>query len=337
MGVIGSYCQLCRLPLSHDHYVQSASLGMLKIYRSTAEHGGHDWEPGERVVRFGREHRWLRDAIAITREETPRVVEGPVEDGVLEAGDDHVFIWEGDDDGFAYHRFCYERIGSPRTLEALVHGRGTHAASVVDTYGGQLFEFHELIDQGKGWMLVDPRLDTDDARRSRARIEEILAIAQRPRSERRPARVADVLAVDRDWRGMMLRGDAHAPRDVIRYRASVHPALDCAEYPVLVWAMKEYVTAGTALPEAAVFDELERFEHALKASVERDAAAILVMVTIGATQAQFLVHARDEAETVARIQALPSGPATKPIEFDNERDPAWNVYFSQMAPKRHGE
>jgi hypothetical protein len=320
MGVIGTSCQLCNLPVNHDHYVPSESLGMLKIYRSRSPAGGHDWEPGERVVQFTAEHAWLCDAVALLHD--GRVVAGPVEDGGLDAEGKSYYVDDADD-GYAYHRVCHELVGGERVTS--IH---THAWAQVQTYAGQLFEYQDLIDHGKAWMLVDPRTDSDDGRRSRARIAAIREQA-RLRPVRRPATVAEILASDRGWRGSMLRTD-HVPRHILRYRDNVHPELDCAAYPALVWAMKEY---GEGMPDPATLAELEAYEVALKAAVERDAAAILIMTTIGDGQAQFIIQARDEAATVAAITALPAGARSKPVDFDNEADPAWKVYFTTMSPR----
>lgn len=94
MGVIGTSCQLCNLPLHFDHYVRSPSLGMYKIFRSSnGPAGGHTWEPDERPVHFdAREHAWLCDAVAVRRH-PPGIVAGAVEDGTLRGGNgERVFV-----------------------------------------------------------------------------------------------------------------------------------------------------------------------------------------------------------------------------------------------------
>jgi hypothetical protein len=55
------------------------------------------------------------------------------------------------------------------------------------------------------------------------------------------------------------------------------------------------------------------------------------MVTIGQGQMQLVMQARDEATTRAQIEALPRGRV--PLSFDNERDEAWKIYFTQLAPR----
>jgi hypothetical protein len=337
MGVHGATCQLCRLPLQHDHYVpQRGGAGMLKIYRGGSEGGGHEWEEGEPVVRFGPEHAWLADAIGVPFGEGA-LLRGAVEDGSLTdaATGADAFIWDGDEDALAFHAYCWKRMGEPVRAGDAVVSRGLHLAAFADTYAGQLYEFRELIDHGKGWMLADPRGTTGDARRSAARIDAILADARRtPPPQTAPKSVADVLAADRGWRGIFLRENDHAPRDAVRYRANLDATLDLDGYTTLVWAMKEH--AGGGLPSPEAWAELEAFEVAVKAAVEQDAAAILIMVTIDRTQAQYLIYARDEAATRAAIDAAAArfGSVTRPIDYDNETDPGWKVYFANMDPRR---
>lgn len=317
MGVIGTSCRLCNLPLNFDHYVRSPSLGVLKIFRSSAgPAGGHDWEPDERPVHFDPvRHGWLCDAVAVGQ---GRAVAGPVEDGVIRVGEEVVFVGEYDEP--AYHRACHAMFGSPTDHEALLDSTGTYPWAQAETYNGQLFDLRLLVDHGKAWMLEDPR----GSERSRVRIEELIAGARRPRSK--PATIADVIANDCDWRAHVIH-EAEAPRHVVRIRTGIGTGPDCATYPALVWAMKEW--GGDGMCDAATLDELETFATTVKATVEADARAVLLMITIGQGQMQLIMHARDEATTRANIEALPQGRV--PLEFDNELDPAWKLFFTQLA------
>ncbi len=162
MGVTGSHCQLCRLPLQHDHYVRAANESHFKIYRGTAPNGGHTWEPGERAVAFGPEHAWLTDAIGLARSDVgPALVEGLVSDGVLvdRRTGAEVVVGEGDEDALTYHRYCWNQFGAPAGPGAAgrsPRAQGTYGWAVIGAFGGQLFEFGELVDGGLAWTLVDP-------------------------------------------------------------------------------------------------------------------------------------------------------------------------------------
>lgn len=327
MGVIGSHCQLCRLPLHHDHYVPTGG-AMLKIYR-TCSPDTHRYEADEPVVRFGPEHAWLRDAVALPFS-GDELLRGPVEDGILRDVDKGKtsFIWEGDDEALAFHVWCWELMGAPKTADDAVQGRGLHAFAVVEAYGGQLFEHHEFRRDGFGWMLEDPGMST----RSRERIEALHARAKRQHaSPPRFTEVRELLAADRSWAGLMLRDEHHAPVTSTRYRTNLHTGLDTAAYPTLVWAMQEY--DEQAWPTGELMQELIAYEAALIDAVQRDAGALVLMTTTGADQMQYLVQARDEAATRALIDALPGVPGTKPIDYDNEQDPTWTNFFTTMNPQ----
>lgn len=339
MGVTGSHCQLCRLPLQHDHYVRAASEPRFKIYRGTTPNGGHTWEAGERVVAFGPEHAWVMDAIGLMRSDAgPALVEGPVSDGVLvdRTTGVEVFVGEGDEDALTYHRYCWEQFGAPGEAGAAgqsPRAQGTYGWAVIGAFGGQLFELGELVDGGLAWTLVDPRGDSPDARRSRARIAGLLADTSRgdpPRGP--PPSVARILEVDRDWSGAILRKDG-AARSLIHYRDDLHPGLDRSAYPTLVWAMTEY--GGTGVPDATTGAALVEYEAALKASVEATATGILVMSTAGDGQAQWLVYSRDEAATRAAIDSIPHGASLAAVEYDNTNDPTWAAFFDEMNPRRY--
>lgn len=301
---------------------------MLKIYR-TSDPSGHRFEADEQVVTFGAEHAWLCDAVALPFRDG-ELLRGPVEDGVLRDVDKGktAFIWEGDDEALAFHVWCWELMGAPKTADDAVQGRGLHAFAVVEAYGGQLFEHHEFRRDGLGWMLEDPRTST----RSRTRIEDMHARARRQHpSPPRFTEVREVVATDRSWAGLTLRDENHAPVHSMRYRTNLHTGLDTAAYPTLVWAMKEY--DDQVWPTGELMQGLVAFETALIDAVQRDAAAIVLMTTTGADQMQYLVQARDEAATRAVIDALPGVPGTKPIEYDNEHDPAWSNFFTKMNPQ----
>jgi hypothetical protein len=301
---------------------------MLKIYR-TSHPRALEFEAGERVVAFGPEHAWLRDAIALPFR-GDEVLRGPVEDGVLRDADKGktAFIWEGDDEALAFHVSCWELMGSPRTADDAAQGRGLHAFAIIESYSGQLFEHHEFREHGFGWMLEDPRRSA----RSRERIEAIYARAKRQHpSPPRFTSVRELVAADRSWSGLTIRDEKHVAQHTIRSRTNLHNGLDTASYPTLVWAMKEYVEE--VWPTGELMQALIAYETALIDAVQRDDAAIVLMTTLGADQTQYLVQARDEAATRKVIDSLASPAGTKPIEYDNEQDPQWSNFFTKMNPQ----
>lgn len=177
MGVSATYCQICHLPVQHDHYVpMKHPLGedvddLWAIYRGDPHSNS--------AFPFGRDHAWLKEAVALRVDPAaqPQVVEGEVHDGALELpGGGFCFVGDGYmgwDGRVPYHKACWEIAGKPEWsgLQGLLDDG-------LFPYGKQLFDFVALEKDGRGWMLVDPRLDTAEGRRSRERIQQLLS---RPR------------------------------------------------------------------------------------------------------------------------------------------------------------
>lgn len=293
MGVHGTFCQLCGLPAQHDHYVPTAS-GMLKIYRGSSENGGHRWEPGERPFPFGPEHAWLKDAVALPWDEE-RVLRGAIEDGALE----DVLVFDGGEDGLAFHHACWELQGSPGSTGPAVRANGSHAWALVEPYQEQLFDLQGLADDGKAWMLADPRTDV----RSRARIEAMLSLA-RDEVTREPATLEELLAMDRDWSARMTRDESGGRRAIVRARLHALEKMPKTGFEGLLRITRE----GTSV------DALEAFEIELKAAVERDRRAVLAAARLAEGRATWLVYARD----AAAAKALATG------DVEVSRDPDWS-------------
>src|SRR5688500_5873690 len=110
MGVMGTYCQVCGLPVQYDHYVPAGD--MWAIYR------GDGRDSVAPVVHFGPEHVWLREAVGLRVDpsETTVLVEGLIHDGFFE-GAFHDFVADGLEERAALHRTCYETIGRPGVWE----------------------------------------------------------------------------------------------------------------------------------------------------------------------------------------------------------------------------
>lgn len=170
MGVVSTYCQICGLPVQHDHYVPDGATGGWLIWRSRTD---SDVAP---AVALGPEHDWLRRAVGLRLDdsEPQTIVEGDVHDGVLECAGGLTFVWDGLDDRAALHRYCWEAAGSPGTWQPLA---GLELPAAEEPYRRQLFDFAAFVADGHGWMLVDPAGGTDAAHRSRRRITDLLAAA----------------------------------------------------------------------------------------------------------------------------------------------------------------
>jgi hypothetical protein len=170
VGVLGTWCQICGIPVQQDHYVELD--GMFGIYR-----GGESHEVCAPALPFAEEHEWLKDAVALRLSDAqdPVILEGRIHDGAVEKIDgdsyDDGMVMDGIEERAALHRACWELAGRPDSWDKLGPRRKQEG---LEIYQEQLFEFAGLVKDGKGWMLVDPRSDSDEARRNRVRIEALL-------------------------------------------------------------------------------------------------------------------------------------------------------------------
>jgi hypothetical protein len=219
-------------------------------------------------------------------------------------------VFEGGDDGLAFHRACWELEGSPRSTGPAFRANGTHAWAMVESYHEQLFDFFSLVADGKGWMLEEPKPGT----RARARIDAMLEI---PEASEPVTTVEDAVKVDRDWASLPVRDD-RGRKALIRARTHTLEQVDHAGFRALVRVTKFY--EEPRLPGAEEMQELESFEVELKSAVERDAQGALVLVAIGKGRAEYLVYARDGEKTKARVTAVPAASAAK-LEVSD--DPEW--------------
>ncbi|MCB9655939.1 MAG: DUF695 domain-containing protein [Deltaproteobacteria bacterium] len=334
MGVIGTQCALCALPLEHNHYVpmQDGS-GMLKIYDPTMPDLEAFFAPGEPVVRFGPEHAWLRAAVGLKQYANgPDLIRGVVDNGVLEDRSTGYTSELYDDEHLGFHEVCWRAMGEPKAVRDATIGRGSFDYARVEPYMGQLFDFHALIADGKGWMLIDPEGTSSDASRSQQRIKNGLAhgVPWCRLKDESPTTIAGVLGADRPWVGRSGRNDEGERAWLSRLRTMPF-GCELDGYATLIWFIKEYDGNTSGMPTADTLALLEDFEVALKDTIEHEHEAILVKTLIGANQGQYIAYSKNEAGTMARIQALPNCDTPKPSGFDNEQDAEWRVYFEDLV------
>ena len=165
---MSTYCQICGLPVQHDHYVPAEDGDYFHIWRGD---GSDACEP---IVAFGPGHAWLRQAVGLPFDdrsgETP--VAGAVHDGYLTDGEDDFDVTDGFGDRVALHGACWRLAGRPIAWEPLEH---LEPPAEEEPYRQQLFDFDAFVADGHGWMLVDPDADSPDGRRNRRRIVELLS------------------------------------------------------------------------------------------------------------------------------------------------------------------
>lgn len=292
---------------------------MLKIYRGASPNGGHEWEADEAPFRFGPEHEWLKDAVVLPWDEE-RVLRGAIEDGVLE----DVMVFDGGEDGLAYHHACWELQGSPPSTGPAVRANGSHGWALVEGYHEQLFDFAGLEADGKRWMLADPRTDA----RSRARIEALVAIARDEVPEPPPTEVVGILEVDRDWACMAIRAEQQRAA-IVRARTYSIEQADKTGFADLVRVRVPY--EGRQLPAGPQMEAVEALELELKEALERDRAAMLVVVAFAQGAAEYLAWARDGARAQGQIAERVQRAGGR---IDVQRDPRWEEAMRTLTRLR---
>lgn len=319
MGVHATFCQLCGLPVQHDHYVPSRA-GPLRIYRGAMEDGGHDWKEDEshRPFAFGPKHAWLCDAVGLLRDEE-HVIRGTVSDGGLRdaKGDDEIYVADGDEDALVLHHFCWELMGNPVNADHALRGTNQLGWAQLAPYQEQLFEFTAFDREGKGEWLEDPKRSA----RSRARIDEALVNARRcPPTADEPMNLEQVLRLDRDWRGTTLGGRKY----LIRYREALTEDMDLSSHQHLLCLIQ---------PADAPSAELEALERAFKTALESDGLGISVVhsFSFAEKKLQLLAYVRDLKEAHRRVDGL---GWKGPLEFDDAHDPRWKIFFHDMGVPR---
>jgi len=174
MGVMSTYCQICGLPVQHDHYVPAERADYFHIWRGD---GDDEVEP---IIPFGPEHAWLRAGVGLRYEDSALLmatVSGLVHDGYLESPGGGLFgtdLMDGfGDDRVALHAACWHLAGEPTSWEAL--GHTNDIPKDENRYRRQLFDFEAFVADGHGWMLVDPQDGSAEGVRNRERILTLLS------------------------------------------------------------------------------------------------------------------------------------------------------------------
>lgn len=142
-----------------------------------------------------------------------------------------------------------------------------------------------------------------------------------------PTSVANVLASDCDWRGLVLV-DGNGERDsVMHLRKALHQGLDCAAFPHLVQAVKDYPVGAApgGLPAADHGVAMEDLETAFKDALEHDHFAVAGAFVYGGGKALLFAQARDAAEARRRIEALPWARVPGSVEVNEMHDPDWDT------------
>lgn len=301
MGVMGTVCQICGMPVQHDHYVGEVESGLIGIYRG---HGTSTYPP---VFPFAREHEWLQQAVAVPGEDGETLARGFVEDGSLtDAAGDTYFVLDGYDEHGAFHEACWRLAGLPTTYEELRPVTYLHELTYLKRYQGQLFDFQGLQADGKDWMLLDP--DLPAGQRNRARIEALLRKGMGAMPEGNAETAAELRASEL-W-AYEPTGNGHW-----RYRLNFDRSIMTSAFPIKLW-VKLPVAEGP---------QLELWESEFLGAED----VILLATESTEGQVRFYAYARSP-EAAERACQAPGA------ELELAEELGWASYFDEVAPRIPG-
>lgn len=301
MGVMGTYCQLCGMPVQHDHYVKTERENYYAIYRQTNHPAGH--------FPLGPEHAWLLEAMAIG---DGQAHQGLCEDGYIRtAQGNRCEVMDGYEEYSALHKACWEILGKPTDTGAVYFFGQRHDQLYRRQYHRQLFDFEKLVVDQRGWMLVDPNSEAGQANR-----ERILAIAQAAEPMRGPKSVSDLWSSDR-W------NEKYIEKKRARYRIQLPKQLDRQGFSQSVWI--------TFPPPEAM--ELEKLQQGFFQALHQQKLAVALSSIVDAKEVVWTVY----APAVEPVKTVLGGLAPSlTAEWDVQEDPDWADFYqniqSQLEP-----
>jgi len=305
--------------VQHDHYVATDRPDSWLIYRSS------DPRHTKPAIPFGPEHEWLTKGVGLCHydDEVEDPVLGAVEDGHLEdtEGEPH-FVCRGNEDRVLLHQACWELAGSPRCFQSLAGAPRLHHWVLLSRYHEQLFEFEQLVKDGRGAWLVDPNLP--GGAENRQRIEAWLAEARRVEALA-PVKTARQLAESNSWAREEV--NYQGEHSFWRYRDNVARGLDLEG--------KQWVNLGICLPFTGLADgphtlPLEQFESAMLKVLEP--LAVVLACRGKVDRWDYLCYTDWQADCEQAIRTL-GGPE---VEFDSLPEPNWDNYWPNLHPHLAG-
>eukprot|EP00747_Dinoflagellata_sp_TGD_P194740 gnl/TRDRNA2_/TRDRNA2_62512_c0_seq1.p1 gnl/TRDRNA2_/TRDRNA2_62512_c0~~gnl/TRDRNA2_/TRDRNA2_62512_c0_seq1.p1 ORF type:complete len:307 (-),score=51.06 gnl/TRDRNA2_/TRDRNA2_62512_c0_seq1:266-1186(-) len=183
MGVFGTFCQICGMPLQHNCFIPDPSdagadeqCRRYLIYRGS-QGGGTVSAPAFISMTL---HAWLLDVVALRHHEAeePQVYRcrHGVQDGDIKLEDGRTIDLElGDGDRFGIHERCWQLAGYAERADLAFIKCSVGWRQLESRFHAQLFDFERLLAEGSAWMLADPGLDTEEASQNRTRIEGLIA------------------------------------------------------------------------------------------------------------------------------------------------------------------
>lgn len=325
MAVIGTYCQICGLPVQHTHYVPTGDPNFLEIYSNAA-----DSSQVEPVLKFGPQNEWLRAGVTLPLSKDPSQPphHGNFSEGTLELGKEVYFVGNGLSDLAALHEACWSLAGKPSELDPIRHLRYSHAWATISRYHEQLFDFQSFVDDQKAWMLEDPV----SSAKSKKRIQDIIesGVKNLPLRDSLPFKTVDQALASHFWR--------HSPTGEAplcgfwRYRLGIDPKMNKGAFGGFVQSDHEFSAGKTGLPTGKDLTGLEEYEHKLITELEKSGKAILLLSLVNRGEMHFVLYAKDMDSCEAELTKLSQQTTGTEAHVGSEQDPEWKIYFEEFFP-----
>lgn len=315
MGVMASYCQLCGLPVQHDHYVATERPDSWSIYRSSDR-------SDKPAVAFGPEHEWLTRGVALELYDDGEPAFGSVEDGHLEDSDGEPhFVAHGRDDRAVFHVACWELAGSPRSCEPISGAHQLHAWVLLSRYQEQLFEFEKFIADGLGAWLIDP--NRPEGAENRRRIEGLVAETRRV-AALPPVSSASQLAEANCWNLNYV--SYNGINSFWRHRDNFKKDLDLEGRDWKHFCVTHKFEGEANGPHSL---ELERFEVEMLKVLKPLGVVITCRGKPGLWD--YMIYTDRAAECESAVRAL-----GRECDYDTQDEPNWDTYFKHLHPHLAG-
>ncbi len=326
MATIGTYCQICALPLQHDHYVPTEASGFFGVY-SSGDTKNNEFEP---LFQFGSSHSWLLAAVALPGEGNPKEpAKGRVDSGGIEGADGEVyFVGDGLDEYAAVHEKCWELSGRPSSFDSIKHLRYMHGWAALKKYHGQLFELKMFLEDEKAWMLEEPQSGNASYKRIERSTKE--GEANRAYVGCLPLNSADEFAKSSFW---TLDFTGEPPwAGLWRYRIGLKPDMKTGPLHTFIQSDHSFTRNSRGYPTGKDLIALETYETKLREELESSGKWILLLNLVNKGKMYFIGYTSDLKFSEATMQRLAKEITGQEVKISDETDPEWKIYFSEFFP-----
>lgn len=129
---------------------------------------------------------------------------------------------------------------------------------------------------------------------------------------------------DDDWTVATIEG-GNEPPFIARFRAQLPSQDDRATWAKLIVINWPYEPAdGTGMPPGNIHAQMNAFEDAIEASIERPGVGVQAVSITGRGKREWRYYAQDTAAFIEAMNPALQGHPRYPLELDAFVDPDWN-------------